>query len=143
MSRIDVNRTFQIAGTNGGLVRLVTHFEAAPWLHPVGELGEKADLFQEASGGRLVLQEQMVSTLGRGTLFDPSRNYLARRDGSPAFGGDVCGLRLIWDEDHDERVIEPIEAIYWAADLASFSSLETARGPSAPSFPTTCARKRG
>jgi hypothetical protein len=33
-------RTFQIAATNVGLVRLVTQFDAAPWLRPVSELGK-------------------------------------------------------------------------------------------------------
>ena len=120
MSQIDVNRTFQIAGTNGGLVRLVTHFEAAPWLHPVSELGEKADLFEEASGGRLVLQEQMVrpsggarSSILRATVFHDEM-------GAPLSEAMFADFGVIWDEDHDERMIEPIEAIYWAADLASF-----------------------
>ena len=34
--------------------------------------------------------------------------------------GKFCDFAVIWDEDHDERVIEPIEAVYRHGFLASF-----------------------
>jgi hypothetical protein len=34
--------------------------------------------------------------------------------------GKFCDFAVIWDEDHDERVLAPIEAVYRCGFLASF-----------------------
>jgi hypothetical protein len=39
---------------------------------------------------------------------------------TPLLGAEFLDFSVIWDEDHDERVLQPIERLYRSGDLPSF-----------------------
>lgn len=62
-----------------------------------------------------------VGYLGRGTHYSILRAVVFHDPlGRPLPIGHFADFAIIWDEDHDERVIEPIEEIYNEGFLGSF-----------------------
>ena len=58
---------------------------------------------------------------GRGTHYSILRAVVFSDSlGKPATEGRFADFAVIWDEDHDERIIEAIEKIYFAGLLPSF-----------------------
>ena len=52
--------------------------------------------------------------LGRGTHYSVLRAVVFSDSmGKPLTAAQFADFAIIWDEDHDERVIEPIEKFYW------------------------------
>ncbi len=59
--------------------------------------------------------------LGRGTHYSVLRAVTFRDPrGNPLSEGQFTDFAVIWDEDHDSRVMEPIEEIYRRGFLSSF-----------------------
>src|SRR3984893_6026972 len=59
--------------------------------------------------------------LGRGTHYSVLRAVVFHDPmGKPLPEGQFADFAVIWDEDHDTRVIEPIEEIYRRGLLSSF-----------------------
>lgn len=60
-------------------------------------------------------QQEPIGTLGRGTHYSVFRSIQWRSlDGQPREGGRIHDFAVIWDEDHDERVISVIERLQMA-----------------------------
>src|SRR5215831_20387208 len=59
--------------------------------------------------------------LGRGTHYSVLRAVVFHDHmGKPLAEGQFADFAVIWDEDHDARVMEPIEQIYGQGLLSSF-----------------------
>ncbi|HEX3747687.1 MAG TPA: hypothetical protein VHW09_27315 [Bryobacteraceae bacterium] len=66
-------------------------------------------------------EQTPTGTLGRGTHYSIFRAVVfGDEDGNMLGDGRFCDFAVIWDEDHDDRVIEPIEKIYFAGLLPLF-----------------------
>jgi len=66
-------------------------------------------------------EQSPTGNLGRGTHYSVLRAITFHdAAGRVLPEGKLCDFALIWDEDHDERIIEPIETIYRSGLLASF-----------------------
>lgn len=64
-------------------------------------------------------ETQPVGHLGRGTHYSVLRVPIWHDERlKPLPQGDLLDFAIIWDEDHDTRVIEPIEEMYFAGLLA-------------------------
>jgi len=62
-----------------------------------------------------------TGTLGRGTHYSILRAVVFNDTvGKPLTEARFADFAVIWDEDHDDRVIEPIEKIYFAGLLPHF-----------------------
>ena len=60
-----------------------------------------------------------VGHFGRGTHYSVLRVPIWHDERlQPLAQGELLDFAIIWDEDHDERVIEPIEEMYFAGLLA-------------------------
>jgi len=61
-----------------------------------------------------------TGTLGRGTHYSILRAVVFHdAEGEPS-KGRFHDFAIVWDEDHDKRVLEPIEKIYFAGLLSQF-----------------------
>jgi hypothetical protein len=74
-------------------------------------------------------EEGPVGSLGRGTHYSVLRatvfhDAFARRLPRGAF----LDFAIIWDEDHDDRVIQPIERLYRSGNLSSFTVFGERKG---------------
>jgi hypothetical protein len=66
-------------------------------------------------------EQEPVGYLGRGTHCSILRAVVFHDEyGAPLPSGAFLDFSIIWDEDHDTRVIEAIERIYLSAALPSF-----------------------
>jgi hypothetical protein len=66
-------------------------------------------------------QHETGDRFGRGTHYSVLRAIVFHdAEGAPLPKGKFCDFAVIWDEDHDDRVIEPIETIYFSGFLSSF-----------------------
>jgi hypothetical protein len=66
-------------------------------------------------------QTAPVGSLGRGTHYSVLRATVFHdRHGRRSLGANFLDFAVIWDEDHDERVMLPIERLYRSGNLASF-----------------------
>jgi hypothetical protein len=74
--------------------------------------------------------EQMpAGNLGRGTHYSVLRAVTFHDNtGRSIVGGQYTDFAIIWDEDHDTRVIEPIEEIYRNGFLSSFAMFGERKG---------------
>jgi hypothetical protein len=64
-------------------------------------------------------ETQPVGHFGRGTHYSVLRVPIWHDERlQPLTPGELLDFAIIWDEDHDERVIEPIEEMYFAGLLA-------------------------
>jgi hypothetical protein len=62
-----------------------------------------------------------VGSLGRGTHYSVFRATVFHDEhGASLPGAKFLDFAVIWDEDHDERVLRPIERLYRSRDLPSF-----------------------
>jgi hypothetical protein len=62
-----------------------------------------------------------TGTLGRGTHYSILRAVVFHdAEGKPSREARFHDFAIIWDEDHDKRVLEPIEKIYYAGLLSQF-----------------------
>jgi hypothetical protein len=74
-------------------------------------------------------EEGPTGYLGRGTHYSVLRALTfhdARR--RPLLKAQFTDFAVIWDEDHDTRIFEPIEAIYCRGQLSSFLMLGERKG---------------
>lgn len=63
-----------------------------------------------------------VGNLGRGTHYSVLRAIVFRGAAGGAFQeAQYLDFAIIWDEDHDERILEPIYKLYCAGLLSSFT----------------------
>jgi hypothetical protein len=66
-------------------------------------------------------EQAPTGTLGRGTHYSILRAVaLGDSEGKMLGSARFADFAVIWDEDHDDRVIEPIEKIYFAGLLHHF-----------------------
>lgn len=66
-------------------------------------------------------EQNPTGYLGRGTHYSVLRAVVFHDEaGGHLSQAQFCDFAVIWDEDHDERVIEPIEIIYRSGLLSSF-----------------------
>ncbi len=64
-------------------------------------------------------ETQPVGHFGRGTHYSVLRVPIWHDERlQPLAQGELLDFAIIWDEDHDDRVIEPIEEMYFAGLLA-------------------------
>jgi hypothetical protein len=62
-----------------------------------------------------------TGTLGRGTHHSILRAVVFHdAEGKPSPEARFHDFAIVWDEDHDKRVLEPIEKIYFAGLLSQF-----------------------
>jgi hypothetical protein len=62
-----------------------------------------------------------VGSLGRGTHYSVFRATAFHDEfAKPLEAAKFLDFAVIWDEDHDERVLLPIERLYRSGDLSSF-----------------------
>lgn len=62
-----------------------------------------------------------VGSLGRGTHYSVFRATVFHDEfAEPLDTAKFLDFAVIWDEDHDERVLLPIERLYRSGDLSSF-----------------------
>ena len=62
-----------------------------------------------------------VGSLGRGTHYSVFRATVFHDEfAEPLETAKFLDFAVIWDEDHDERVLLPIERLYRSGDLSSF-----------------------
>ena len=62
-----------------------------------------------------------TGTLGRGTHYSILRAVVFHNaEGKPSHEARFHDFAIVWDEDHDKRVLEPIEKIYYAGQLSQF-----------------------
>lgn len=62
-----------------------------------------------------------VGSLGRGTHYSVFRAIVFHDEfAKPLEAAKFLDFAVIWDEDHDERVLLPIERLYRSGDLSSF-----------------------
>jgi hypothetical protein len=63
-----------------------------------------------------------VGSLGRGTHYSVCRATVFHDEHQRRLvnGAQFVDFAVIWDEDHDERVFQPIERLYRSGDLPSF-----------------------
>lgn len=74
-------------------------------------------------------QEAPVGHLGRGTHYSVLRAPCWHgADLSPLPAGTLHDFAIIWDEDHDERIIEVIERMYLAGLLAPVLAIGERKG---------------
>lgn len=60
-------------------------------------------------------EKQAVGHFGRGTHYSVLRVPIWHDERlKPLPQGELLDFAIIWDEDHDDRVIEPIEEMYFA-----------------------------
>jgi len=65
------------------------------------------------------LHEETKPVLGRGTHYSAMRVPIWQdKCLNPKLNGSMLDFAIIWDEDHDERVLEVIERLYFAGLLA-------------------------
>ncbi len=67
-------------------------------------------------------QQEPVGTFGRGTHYSILRAVVFK---PLAKHHDFA---IIWDEDHDDRIIEVIESLYFTGDLANFTVFGERKG---------------
>jgi hypothetical protein len=66
-------------------------------------------------------EQSPTGTLGRGTHYSILRAVVFQdADGKTLSEGQFCDFAVIWDEDHDIRILEVIENIYFAGLLSRF-----------------------
>lgn len=66
-------------------------------------------------------EQAPTGSLGRGTHYSILRAVVFSDSvGKPLTEARFADFAVIWDEDHDDRVIEPIEKIYFAGLLPHF-----------------------
>jgi Bacterial RNA polymerase, alpha chain C terminal domain len=66
-------------------------------------------------------EQKPTGYLGRGAHYSVLRAVVFHDPlGKPLPQGQFADFAVIWDEDHDVRVMEPIEEIYWRGLLSSF-----------------------
>jgi hypothetical protein len=80
-----------------------------------------------------------VGSLGRGTHYSVFRATVFHDEfAKPLEAAKFLDFSVIWDEDHDERVLLPIERLYRSGDLSSFIMFAERKGmffcPVAPRF---------
>jgi len=70
-----------------------------------------------------------VGHFGRGTHYSVLRVPIWHDERlQPLAQGELLDFAIIWDEDHDERVIEPIEQMYFAGLLAPVRFISERKG---------------
>jgi hypothetical protein len=63
----------------------------------------------------------LAKLIGRGTHYSVFRATVFHDvHGKPLLGAKFFDFAIIWDEDHDERVLQPVERLYRSGDLPSF-----------------------
>ena len=74
-------------------------------------------------------ETQPVGHFGRGTHYSVLRVPIWHDERlQPLAQGELLDFAIIWDEDHDERVIEPIEQMYFAGLLAPVRFISERKG---------------
>jgi hypothetical protein len=74
-------------------------------------------------------EQAPIGDLGRGTHCSILRAVVFHdAEGAPLIPGRLHDFAVIWDEDHDDRVIEPIQTIYQLGLLPAFIAFGERKG---------------